>query len=228
MATLTEASKSTLGELGEAAKKIGRSLTDAFRGEEGRANAAVSRIEKDAAAATLRAEGAAKAAQATAEANARVAAARSAAGLAPQAAKKSGVFVTGATKIVKAGWHVANRPVTWGIQIAGSGASKLGNAFAHNPRTAWIVTGVGAVLGAGAWVNGRAHKRSEAMMTNLNAQLEAQQQMMAASPYMQQGQFTNSVDPTAFAAMESRMKSSQQPSFGATVDAQRAPVGPAV
>lgn len=220
MASLTEALGVARDRIAEAGTKAGRAFPDAFRGEEGRIKVAAERVEKDAARATAKLEAKAAADAAMEKAARGLDLAKKQAGVVEKAAAGRGFFGSIGAGIggffkgtFKVGWHVANRPITWGVQLGSKGIEKAGNAFAHSPRTAWLATGAVAAVGVGHVMN----KRSErAAMDNINQLEMAQQAPMAqANAYR--------VTPEEAATLDARLKQGgQQGGFAANVEASRA------
>lgn len=97
-------------------------------------------------------------------------------------------------------WYVASRPIAWGAQATGWGASKVGGFYTNNPRLAIGATAAVAAVGVGHLMNKRAERSA---MDNIN-QLEMAQAQQAAMAQAQAN--TYRVSPEESAMLEARMK----------------------
>lgn len=144
---------------------------------------------------------------------------------AAEAASKPGFLRRAAVAPVKGLWYVASRPIVWGTELVGFGASKIGSGFKAHPRLALGATAVAAGLGVGHVLNKRAEHRAQ---NDIN-ELEMAQLRVAQG----QAQANTMVTPADYAAMEARMRQGgQNGGFAAGIQAERAaamnPQGPAV
>lgn len=111
-------------------------------------------------------------------------------------------------------WHMASRPLVWGSELIGAGASKIGAGFKSHPRLM-----LGATVAAGGlYVGHKMNQRSERDAMDRVNELEIAQ-MRAAQAQAQ----ANTVTPAEYAAMEARMRQGgQNGGFAANVQAERA------